>query len=1204
VLVVGLLFAMLPGGKVEAATSVGTAAELTAALLTEETEITVTADISVGLVSGSAFVIPSGKTITLDLNGNEISAETSNGGVFGNAGTLTILDNSVDKGGKIINTNTTQTTTGEAAKSAISNTGVLIVNVGVIVAGPASGHGTWGDVNFNPAYGIDNLGGGQVTVNGATISGANGLRNFANGPDTKITINDGIVTGKTGIAMQSFGTNVGTLTINGDTIVTATRSAIYAAGVTQYNHIVINGGTFSGEDEYGTVCVVDGTLEINGGTFTGNNGTYSLLNYYAIVDVTAGTFNGDIWGGEFEPYEPYYEGIGLTTFAPSEGKCVTVDGEIGGNVVGEDLVNACHVHNMTQDTWHPTIQTAINEATAGDIIEVAAGTYVEQVTIDKSLSLIGAGELVTKIQAPATRTSTVVQVSTWDYIVAAYPTTGTIDVRIEGFTIDANSLPKQTGTAGLIGVFFRDVDGTTAGLFDSTVQRFEQVDYQSWGIRVYGDSALTIDGNILTGYTRDGITAIGDGGTGADPVVTISDNDLTGSALPLNGISILDGATGTVSGNTVRDHTRSAEWAAVGILVGDSENVQVSSNTVINSFYSIFLDSGADNNTVSGNTLTGTIKRGISLDKADNNVIKSNIINSLTIGTLDTAIGMDNDCANNVIGGELPADGNTITMATTGTGNLYAIYMQASVGANNNLIKNNTITGGARAVEFDGPPGITGSTTIANNVISGQSFGGILAYNNGDLIITGNSLTNTVRPMEFWGPVNLTVSGNTITGAVFDAINLGNVSGTTKLISGNTISGVAGNAIVGQPDADNFVIDGNTISTSNVGININTGCTGTIIRDNVIDDNIWSGISAYDALLTVTGNTITDSWRGIEILGALTAHQNIFTGNDYGSVIFYDNSAHNVTNNWWGSADGPGAWLSGVNVNTFNQGSQGDYIQANTYGNFVFAPWLDAAPPVGVSFAPVTNGTKSYGSIQAAIDDATDGDTILVCSGTYPGGLVVGPDNDNLTFELNGATVGAGSPAFTISGDNIVINGPGTLDGGTPGTDHAVLVSDGVSNFTINKVEIKNWVDGVHYAGEITNTQVVDCYIHDNTGDGVHFTTQPTVQTPVSFYIQGNMFKHNGGVGVYNAGTTTINTEYNSWSDYAGAAGLDDGDGATNADTDPFTHVDLYLVSTNPAVDNWPHQVFVEDTITYQVKAHLVNTTAAAFDLSYPSGLF
>ncbi|MCE5258304.1 MAG: right-handed parallel beta-helix repeat-containing protein [Chloroflexi bacterium] len=703
-----------------------------------------------------------------------------------------------------------------------------------------------------------------------------------------------------------------------------------------------------------------------------------------------------------------------------------------------------------------TIQYTINKASAGDTINVAAGTYTEQILIQKPLALVGAGKGSTIIQAPGTRSGTVSQGSTWDYIVAAYPTSGTIAIRIQGFTIDANNQPKTAGTAGLIGVFFRDVKGEQAGSYSCAIQGFEQVEYQSWGIRVYGDSALSIEDNTLTGYTRDGISVNGDGAAEADPVVTINNNDLTGSALPLNGISVGDGATGTISGNTVRDHTRSAEWGAVGIIVDNSDNVQVTDNTISNCFYGIYLGD-ADFCSISGNTLTDNIRRAISLDTASNNTVSSNIINGPAAGTDDTAIGLDNNCTNNTIGGGSLADGNTITMATSGTGNLYAIYMQASVGASANLISNNTITGGARAVQFDGPPGITGITTISNNVISGQSFGGIVANNNGSLVITGNSLTDTTRPMEFWGPVDVTITGNIIDGAAYDGINLGNVSGV-KNISGNTIRNCPGNysAIHGQPDADNLVIDNNIISTSYTGIRIENGCTGVSIINNIISNNSFSGISTYDALLTVTGNTIDQSYRGIETNADLTAHNNAFTNNEYGSVLFYADGIRDITNNWWGSVSGPAAYLRDVNINTFNQGLQGDYIQANNYASFTFTPWLDAASPAGVSFAPVTNGADGYASIQSAIDAASAGDTINVAAGTYNELVTINTANLTLKAEAPGqATIKPSAERVAWPYGAVLITQDGvTVDGfevnGTNG------LNNGINAYGVSGVTIKN----------------------------------------------------------------------------------------------------------------------------------------------------
>jgi len=45
-----------------------------------------------------------------------------------------------------------------------------------------------------------------------------------------------------------------------------------------------------------------------------------------------------------------------------------------------------------------TIQAAINAASAGDTINVAAGTYEEQITIDKSLSIVGPNAGIDPIQ--------------------------------------------------------------------------------------------------------------------------------------------------------------------------------------------------------------------------------------------------------------------------------------------------------------------------------------------------------------------------------------------------------------------------------------------------------------------------------------------------------------------------------------------------------------------------------------------------------------------------------------------------------------------------------------------------------------------------------------------------------------------------------------------------------------------------------------
>jgi len=370
---------------------------------------------------------------------------------------------------------------------------------------------------------------------------------------------------------------------------------------------------------------------------------------------------------------------------------------------------------------YATIQAAINAAASGDTIQVAAGTYNEQLLIQKSLTIIGAGKATTTIGSPATpHAGTVVQgANTWDYIVAAYPAAGTISVRIEGFTINGNGRNKTAGTFAIAGVFFRDVAGATSGLFNCAILGFPATpDYECFGIKIYGASSLAVTSNTLTSYTRDAIGA--GGGVGGNPAVTISNNTCTGSALPLNGISLLDGATGTISGNTITGHTRSAPWAAVGIIVDTASGIIISGNTVDTCFYGI----GAWNcsgTVITGNTLRYNVNRHIILSNSTNGTVSSNTITGTAGATEDVAIFLTNNSTGNLIGGTTSAAGNTITLGKTGSWAapplLYVIHLDNNMGAGSNTIRYNNITGGKRAIQVD--TGNTGTTTISNNTIQG-----------------------------------------------------------------------------------------------------------------------------------------------------------------------------------------------------------------------------------------------------------------------------------------------------------------------------------------------------------------------------------------------------------------------------------------------------------------------------------------------------
>lgn len=77
-----------------------------------------------------------------------------------------------------------------------------------------------------------------------------------------------------------------------------------------------------------------------------------------------------------------------------------------------------------------TISAAVAAAAAGDVIQVAAGTYAESVTIQKSLSLIGAGIGVTTINATGLPNGVFIDGT------MASPATGVSGVVVSGFTIE------------------------------------------------------------------------------------------------------------------------------------------------------------------------------------------------------------------------------------------------------------------------------------------------------------------------------------------------------------------------------------------------------------------------------------------------------------------------------------------------------------------------------------------------------------------------------------------------------------------------------------------------------------------------------------------------------------------------------------------------------------------------------------------------
>lgn len=126
--------------------------------------------------------------------------------------------------------------------------------------------------------------------------------------------------------------------------------------------------------------------------------------------------------------------------------------------------------DITVPTDFPTIQDAINASNPGDTIKILPGIYTEQLTISKSLTIIGSGAKSTIIQAPnVLNPSPVIPFPGRANIVEIF---NEAIVTMKGFTIAG---PNGNVCEGLAGV------------------------------SIHGDATLEIDSSAIIGCLREGI---------------------------------------------------------------------------------------------------------------------------------------------------------------------------------------------------------------------------------------------------------------------------------------------------------------------------------------------------------------------------------------------------------------------------------------------------------------------------------------------------------------------------------------------------------------------------------------------------------------------------------------------------------------------------------------------------------------------------
>ena len=707
------------------------------------------------------------------------------------------------------------------------------------------------------------------------------------------------------------------------------------------------------------------------------------------------------------------------------------------------------------------VQEAIDGATSGDVINVAAGTYAERPNVDKSLELRGAQYAVDPTQGGArtspTDESTITEAGLSDpnpNVLVEIPN-GVTNVVIDGFTLNGDPTDPTADTS-------------TLRVWDDDITISNNIIDGRFGALLKGSDNLTVDQNRITA-NKIGVAVQPNPATS----VTISDNAITLGSSPAGDESAMyltSTSNSAISGNT-----------ATGFINGKGAggsnltNVDVTDNTFTGNKDAVSFWGSTTFITIDNNDLSGSIRYGISIKGQD-----IDITNNVLTGCGDTGVNVDR----HVIDTErVTIHDNDLSGNTNFGVQVNTALVTEDVNASGNWWGTNTPTGVAAEVtakvdytpwldvgtDTGGDPGFEGDFSTLHVDDDSPQTGTTGRIQEGTEMVTASTVnilpgtypTSLVFAAGF-NTNNLTISGDVATRPILTGgvrfLNTADISDLT--IENLVIRGVAsgGNGIFDMDqngDVTNFtmnncVIDGEDVSSRHgfLGQDLDgdivfTDCEFMGVRGwSLLDLNSGSGDGGADLPISsvmFTGNDIHDCGGAISLRGHLTDRTDLVVVSDnawdninepgehaWAAVEInsadvlqaYDNSINDVAENSWGEGQAIQLW------NIVSVDIHDNTITNNFMGIFVYGGGMYAAPGGSIydntmtgnsEFAVQLDATATGGTVDATCNwwGSADGPNV-------PPGNPTG--NDDVEGDVTYAPwLGAAPPATCDEyGDNTV----------------------------------------------------------------------------------------------------------------------------------------------------------------------------------------
>ncbi len=676
-----------------------------------------------------------------------------------------------------------------------------------------------------------------------------------------------------------------------------------------------------------------------------------------------------------------------------------------GSVVG------LNVHNTTQDTYHATIQAAIDASEDDDTIEVAAGTYQEDLDVQGRSGLTLLGPWVGVSAGPAgirDDTSTDGEAIVIGQIQFGDDTPTVSDLTIDGFRLEDTGLVDNGARInGALAIrntiahsstqYFLISVGTGSG------HSLELTNSNITGERGFliGNTSITealIENNVfntehhsaLSWNAEPGVAIVKDNefNSARGLIVNQNGNHVIGNTFNVPdgsgtwGIQLRETKGNVITGNTFAGDGLGIDLFDGGLEAGEGHGANtISSNTL--GTKSFFNNKGFDQ-VFGGNNIDGVefygvkvlMDSGVVEDFMVHNVTRNKFYMSIQAAVADANSGdvisvgigdyvedgqivIDKDLT--IVGADKeativrPAD-DTVNDGGDGRG-----WILVEAGSEFNL-SNVTLDGDGKKI-FQAIRS-HGTGVIDNNIVKNMKFStyfgyGVAAY--GNMTISDNTFINIERvgvvvfdmSPFLGGPAmadDVWVTGNTYTGkGEGDHLDYGiEVSGGAKAtLIGNTITGNKGEASDGSSSAAILITD-------------------------------WFAPGTEAA---ITGNTLTDSTIGIAVgynagdESVVTAQNNVISGNtEYGVLNLSDVMEVDARRNWWGDASGP-------YHETKNSEGEGDTVSDNV----IFDPWFEyeTVPDWMKPDFVVTDITLDPSSVEAG--GTFDAEVTVLNKGDIPG---------------------------------------------------------------------------------------------------------------------------------------------------------------------------------------------------------------------------